>query len=406
MFQVTYKWLSKKLGVHVNVSKQLLWEFWQGYERKVDMTVVFVIIGLLKGGTIHIEVVKESNMSSAEEKFDKINCKHIYSLQRALSNLQSLVLSNETNVLFSAIRCRESFIKLRQDLPFLQQTNKIQEEKQQNIQKKRRLLEDTAKKDSSKLLKQDVSQIENSMSKNKKIENASKNDLSKKVKNVTDIFSKKPVQGQQAEFQNHFSKAVTANVGFESRESKGIKGKNNSLNAVKDINSSESGILMVEKNVMPQEKVCNDEIKIKNEDSDQVISTKKGQNEEKNNENCITVKKRKRILSVSNSDEEESVSSEFAEEKKIADRSFQSELKLNISESVYQIKDKVCMAGERDEIWVDEDGFLVTKKDSLLVKEKVENPNDKLPIQESQKEKHVNKKQTKQTTLVSFFKKS
>ncbi|KMQ97706.1 dna polymerase delta subunit 3-like protein [Lasius niger] len=101
---VTYKWLSKELHVHVNVAKQILWEFYQKYKNN-NIECTYLLIGLLKNNEMRVEVVKESAVSKAKEKFSKIISEHLYSVHKPLANLELLATSDSGNVDYSAIKC-------------------------------------------------------------------------------------------------------------------------------------------------------------------------------------------------------------------------------------------------------------------------------------------------------------
>ncbi|XP_011646776.1 DNA polymerase delta subunit 3-like [Pogonomyrmex barbatus] len=102
---VTYKWLSKELHVHVNVAKQILWEFYQNYNKNNNIECTYLLIGLLKDKGMRVEVVKESNVSKAKEKFSKIISEHLYSVHKPLADLELLANSDSGDINYSAIKC-------------------------------------------------------------------------------------------------------------------------------------------------------------------------------------------------------------------------------------------------------------------------------------------------------------
>lgn len=101
---VTYKWLSSELHVHVNVAKQILWEFYQKYKND-NIECTYLLIGLLKNNEMRVEIVKESALSKAKEKFSKIISEHLYSIHKPLADLELLATSGSGNVNYSAIKC-------------------------------------------------------------------------------------------------------------------------------------------------------------------------------------------------------------------------------------------------------------------------------------------------------------
>ncbi|XP_071563038.1 uncharacterized protein [Temnothorax nylanderi] len=102
---VTYKWLSKELHVHVNIAKQILWEFYQKYHKSNNIECTYLLIGLLKDKGMRVEVVKESDVSKAKEKFSKIMSEHLYSVHKPLADLELLASSGSGDINHSAIKC-------------------------------------------------------------------------------------------------------------------------------------------------------------------------------------------------------------------------------------------------------------------------------------------------------------
>ncbi|KAL0105799.1 hypothetical protein PUN28_015897 [Cardiocondyla obscurior] len=101
---VTYKWLSKELRVHVNTAKQILWKFYQKYKND-NIECTYLLIGLLKDKGMRVEIVRESNISKAKEKFSKILSEHIYSVHKPLVNLELLANSDSGDINYSTIKC-------------------------------------------------------------------------------------------------------------------------------------------------------------------------------------------------------------------------------------------------------------------------------------------------------------
>ncbi|KAF7387374.1 hypothetical protein HZH68_013051 [Vespula germanica] len=116
---VTYKWLSKELEVHVNVAKQVLWEFWQRHQDDNDIESTVMLIGNLKLGGMRVEVVKQSNLDAAKNKFNDIISEHLYSIQKSIPDLESLFMNDKGDVRFSAIKCNESVERNDEELSIL-----------------------------------------------------------------------------------------------------------------------------------------------------------------------------------------------------------------------------------------------------------------------------------------------
>lgn len=64
-----------------------------------------MLIGLLKDKGIRVEVVKESNVAKAKEKFSKIMSEHLYSVHKPLADLELLASSGSGDINYSAIKC-------------------------------------------------------------------------------------------------------------------------------------------------------------------------------------------------------------------------------------------------------------------------------------------------------------
>ncbi|EGI62670.1 DNA polymerase delta subunit 3 [Acromyrmex echinatior] len=102
---VTYKWLSKELHIHVNIAKQILWNFYQKYQSNNDIECTYLLIGYLKEKGMRVEVVKGSNLSEAKEKFSKIISEHVYSVHKPIADLELLATSGSGDTIYSAIKC-------------------------------------------------------------------------------------------------------------------------------------------------------------------------------------------------------------------------------------------------------------------------------------------------------------
>ena len=95
---VTYKWLSKQLSVHVNVAKQMLFEFVQKNletEKKSKLEVIYLLAGQIAQGSKCMKVclVKSGDLASKEAEFDLLTSKHVYAISKAEDSLMK-----ETNL--------------------------------------------------------------------------------------------------------------------------------------------------------------------------------------------------------------------------------------------------------------------------------------------------------------------
>ncbi|XP_018403532.1 PREDICTED: DNA polymerase delta subunit 3-like [Cyphomyrmex costatus] len=101
---ITYKWLSKKLHVHVNIAKQILWNFYQKYRSGNNIECTYLLIGQLSENGMHVEVVRYSDVSKAKEKYSKIISEHVYSVHKPITDLQLLATADSGDVKYSAIK--------------------------------------------------------------------------------------------------------------------------------------------------------------------------------------------------------------------------------------------------------------------------------------------------------------
>ncbi|XP_046734392.1 DNA polymerase delta subunit 3-like [Diprion similis] len=113
---VTYKWLSKKLGLHVNLAKQILWQFWKEQEQRKKVLATLTLIGYLDDDVLRVEVVKEEDLASAKRKFKKLSAEHLYSLQRALPDVELLALTGNGDHQHGAIVCKEIIARSGEEL--------------------------------------------------------------------------------------------------------------------------------------------------------------------------------------------------------------------------------------------------------------------------------------------------
>ncbi|MEQ2196813.1 hypothetical protein XENOCAPTIV_014075 [Xenoophorus captivus] len=119
IFQVTYKWLSLTLGVHVNTAKQMLYHYLE-HKRKESspqLHATYLVSGKLedKGQTCHkVSVVREDQLEDFKSKMSLIVSIHVYSVQKALLKDSGPLYSVDYDAVkdnlqscsrYSAIRC-------------------------------------------------------------------------------------------------------------------------------------------------------------------------------------------------------------------------------------------------------------------------------------------------------------
>lgn len=84
----------------------MLWEFYEKYHENSNIECTYLLIGILKDNGMRVEVVRESGLSKAKEKFSKIISEHLYSVHKPLEDLELLASSDTSgDVRFSAIKC-------------------------------------------------------------------------------------------------------------------------------------------------------------------------------------------------------------------------------------------------------------------------------------------------------------
>ena len=101
---VTYKYISRSLKVHVNVAKQMLFNFVDSRKSSGSkLGVVYLISGLVsrKGGEDDANVgscqkvvlVKERDLERVKTKFTEVLSEHIYSVQKSPDNVTMTYLT-------------------------------------------------------------------------------------------------------------------------------------------------------------------------------------------------------------------------------------------------------------------------------------------------------------------------
>ncbi|XP_015178977.1 PREDICTED: DNA polymerase delta subunit 3-like [Polistes dominula] len=423
---VTYKWLSKELEVHVNIAKQILWEFWQNYKKDDDITSTVMLIGYLKSGGMRVEVVKQSNLNTAKDKFNKIISEHLYSVQKSIPDLEFHFINDEGDVRFSAIKCNESVERsdeelsnlrwgsLFKDRPVPKKTNvKSPDNKPEKVKPSETVKHNnqTNRKSTDKKTVP-VSQktgFNNLFGKVTNKENNNKPSTSNDIKNNQEITPEKTSSNDKS------NSSLKENKFVKKDDKKGISsyfGKN--ANVTKDSPKEEE----TKKEQTKEKPNVKDNVKDNNEIK--VISTKINDKTEKEKRgtkrnrskesNKNTMKKRKRIIV-----EDDSSDSESEDEIMESDSEPESTEIIDIKKSpspptpprVMNSNGKARILKVVDRTY-EEDGFLVTKKVHVYE----DCPEDTTEIKEKeesiQHQKDVAKVQTKkkQTTLTSFFKRS
>ncbi|BES91604.1 polymerase (DNA-directed), delta 3, accessory subunit [Nesidiocoris tenuis] len=80
---VTYKWISKTLRVHTNTAKQLLYAYTNSNSKPGKYLVTYVVAGERPDGEgLDFRLVNETNLARVKSKFSKISSVHVYSVQK------------------------------------------------------------------------------------------------------------------------------------------------------------------------------------------------------------------------------------------------------------------------------------------------------------------------------------
>ncbi|XP_078041685.1 uncharacterized protein LOC144472452 [Augochlora pura] len=395
---VTYKWLSKELEVHVNIAKQILWEFWQQKKDEKTFVCTFLIMGILKDSGIRVEVVKEKDLALAKDKFTTILFEHIYSLQKALPDIQTLGLAEDGDIKYSGIKCLENNERSAEEMHSIRWGVAATEIPSVSVAQTSAAVPIKEKEVKSPEKKLDVK----------------KNDQKKGFNN---LFGK-AVNKQKSPPSTLFSKSEKTN---SSKQTKQLPKKDTVESSKK--NNQKGGLnnfLQQAKNqVTPEHPASSEPDKARKESVKEKVTSEKETNQQKSTrgkkrnrskDTNANVKRRKRIAIQSDSSEE-SRSSDEDEEKISPSPSPEKVLPVRkLSLSPPKVKHE---GGKRKVLKMvdktfEEDGYLVTKKVHVYESCSEEEPEviQKKSVTPESHPEPKGKKSTKQTTLMNFFKKS
>lgn len=462
--QVTYKWLSKELEIHVNAAKDILKQYWEKFKDKETLVATYLLIGQLKDRSIRVEVVKDSNLNIAKEKFVKIDCQHFYSLQKCSVDLELLAACGE-DLRYSAIKCNEEYIRNEEEVENLRYvgnskrnyepvestkiTNKVPQKQsptKNDSTKKKNSTNQNSKKEKVKSSDSEGKTEESKL--NSKIESEeSEKKVSPPVKTnnnskTNNKISKKPVQSKQSGFSNLFGKAVNAksappkksveDFDDDSKESSSNCSEKKDTKKSQDKEESKKSQEKEDKNIIVKEKENNKSSQ--NKDKNNLIqekTSKKQKTPEKSNkvgtkndtagnkqkgrgkkrnrsQDNNASSKRKRIIVMDSSEDESNQSDEEQEEEPMDVEEEQPKVIKKRSQSPPTEKrenGKRMVRKTVEKTFKDEEGYFVTKKVHVY---EVASDNDETEImkEEPAKPKPVEKQKKKQTSLMSFFKKN
>ncbi|XP_015438165.1 PREDICTED: DNA polymerase delta subunit 3-like [Dufourea novaeangliae] len=393
---VTYKWLSKELEVHVNIAKQILWEFWERNKNEKTFDCTFLIMGILENGGISVEVVKEKDLLKAKEKFTQIVSEHVYSLQKMLSDIQVLGLAETGDIRYSAIKCFENNERSAEEMHVLRWGSASKE-----IQL---VPQETAKSVPEPVKEKEERSPEKKLSDTKK-NNQKKgfNNLFGKVGNKQKSPSSASSKTDEVDRSNQTKQSPKKSAAESSKKNAQKGGLGSFLQQGKNQVKSANAVSSETKEV--EEKVA-EKATFKSKDSKKEITRGKKRNRSK--EGSSATKKRKRIAVLSDSSESES--DEVQENPPSPSPEKVSPVRIR-SPSPPKVK---LDGGKRKVLKMvdktfEEDGYLVTKKVHVYESVSEDEPEEKEPkksVTPESRPEPKGKKITKQTTLMNFFKKS
>lgn len=396
------------MNVHVNESKRVLWEFWCSNKENSLISATFVIMGQLPDNSDRIEVVEESALSSRKEKYQKIYSEHIYSVQTSLKDLQMLALTEPSYTKFSSITCKESSLRFSQQTPNAQSIIKLAEPTKKSLESQK-VVSVEAKSHLKTPEPEAFDTPDSSMIDEKKEKVNKTTTVKEKSKKSSEKVLKKPVQSREAGFRSMFAKVADVNskrLATQKEEEETLK---NNTSTTENVDSQAEEEM--EKPSDRKESLMESCKKEKVNETNQKMPKRNVKRKVEVVKESNNIKKRRRIIAESDSSEEEVEESDlndFEEEVKENKISFKNteERKKSVNSSETNDRDSKHMINKVEDVrFVDDDGFLVTKKVNVTTKVTADVEKERSPSPKKSKEININKKQTKQSSLMSFFKK-
>ncbi|CAG8447605.1 11488_t:CDS:2, partial [Acaulospora morrowiae] len=77
---VTYKWLSRRFGIHANKAKQMLFEF-MFLASNESAHAVYCLCGVSEGGLHTVKLVLQEDLEEITKTFNVLTSIHIYSVE-------------------------------------------------------------------------------------------------------------------------------------------------------------------------------------------------------------------------------------------------------------------------------------------------------------------------------------
>jgi len=393
---VTYKYLSRALDVHVNTAKQMLWSYKES-KQGACKGVVYFVSGLTKGSEdkvpeTRVSLVKEEKLQETLASLDKVFSQHVYSIQLSEAVSASALYAVDLEVfkedpmgcckhvaIKNPLAVPRAAVAPPKIAPGVQMVKEVKKEVRKTgalegaFAKTKKSSDEPVKSNSVSSVKELKPKVINSPEK----KSLSVNSGSKKAKpggGIANFFSAKPKAEKPVE---------KAEKGSKSEEKENIENKESTE---KEDNSNKPAV-----NKKPPVKV----------ETKSFGKKDKEEEEEKN-------KKRKRIQVLSDSEEEDEEEEKEGEEKIVEPPPPQAQLLHSDSEDEEVIpatpKEKIEGGGRRggrrrrvkkqvDKTYVDEDGYMVTKKVVESASE-TDDETEAAPKPKPEVKQTVNKKET------------
>ncbi|XP_063827171.1 DNA polymerase delta subunit 3 [Ostrinia nubilalis] len=443
---VTYVSLSKEMCIHVNESKSLLKEIIDYLKKKdpdIQLNINYMISGLLETNKAQTTVCNETELDKFKNNLKVLFYQHVYSVSvgtPSVDNVSLMALNNLSDFsLCTGLVKSNSCVKRSPE-----EIGGLKTNSQQNV-----MIEQKPSSSGTKVVKQE-----------KKNDNNKVNDV-KQVTKIQEtksepIIKSETISPKKESSSNNVQKSDNKKVNKSQKGIAGFFNKSNSVPAKKVVNGTKE---IEQKNSLKQitplvkdttevkvEKMDVDEevpeqsekvIEV-SEQSKKVVESKKQDTvapaKEKNKtlntikKNAKVDKKRKRVLHVSDSEDEEEKDDPFKPEP-VAMEDSEDEIPptplvntVKITSGIVNPKKKRKIV---DKTYTDEDGYILTKKEEIYescseneeeasIKENVQHinkvkkevsPPEKKNATKNTKKKIASPQKGKQATLMSFFKK-
>ncbi|KOC63229.1 hypothetical protein WH47_02738 [Habropoda laboriosa] len=355
-------------------------------------------MGILHDDGMRIEVVKEKDLLTAKKKYNKVVCEHIYSLQKVLPEIHLLGNTENGDIKYSAIKCLENNERSDAEMHSLR-WGVISREIQSVPQERTTSIFESIKE------KQDVGPDKKQIDKKKNSENKGFNNLFGKIINKQKSPSAKYME---VEFSNS-TKQISKDVASESLKKDIRKGGLDSFLQQNKNQGLGTDCLEKNKNTNSIEKESTEK-KIISENNKKLTKNICGKKRKRSKDTNNTTKRRKRIIVQSESSDTETSDDEGEKEQLPPSPENVSPVKVHsVSPPQVKIENGKRKVLKRVDKTFEEDGFLVTKKVHVYESCSEDEPEiiePKKPVAQELHPEAKAKKNTKQTTLMTFFKKS